>query len=168
MIDIVKTLFSILILGVVVERIVELLHASKFFLPLRNRISLLAYPSDEPPLESFSWIAMLFGGKQQVVRRLSHFGDTVLGCGYCTSVWVAMLMAHWCPLPFEISGYFGWIIRVVLLHGVSNYYHVLYEQRKKWATHPTPFHLMVDVRNIENIENEVVDNEVDTESEGLV
>ena len=106
MIDLANIIVSIIILGLVVERTAELLSSANIFAPLRNLIALQAYPPDAAPLGPFEW--------DQLGRRFALFVTNALGCGYCTSVWVAMPVALVCPLPFVALAPFDWAVKVVL------------------------------------------------------
>ena len=144
-------LISILILGIVVERATELVHEAKIFLPLRNLIAIRAYPMGAPPLDTHDY------GSGAIRRRIALFLHSLVDCGYCTSVWVAMVFAFVCPLPSSINALptFAWLIKLILLHGTSNLYHVIYENRKKLFTHPIPIQLIVDMTDKEEQDENV-------------
>jgi hypothetical protein len=62
----------------------------------------------------------------------------LLGCGYCTSVWVSGFISIWTPL----YNYFNnpiicWIISTFAFHRLSNWVHIFYElvKRGRVSTH---------------------------------
>lgn len=122
--------------AIAVERATELVHQSKIFAPLRNWLSWLAYPAapddagnigPAPPLEPFVWRENPF--EQQVGRRVALFLSTMLGCGYCASVWVAAGFALFFPSYNNI--YISWwLVKLLILHGLANLYHVGYERAR--------------------------------------
>lgn len=63
------------------------------------------------------------------------FWNTVITCGYCTSVWVAMLIFYGTPKILEqpgiINSIVNWLLVVLVLHRGSNWLHVLYSIVKK-------------------------------------
>lgn len=99
-------LVKIIACGIVVERITEILVDSKIFEPVRE---------------------IIFKRQGQIAK----FTTEVLKCGYCCSVWVAGLIALLVDLEVA-AGITGWLIHTFLLHGVSNFWHVLY--MNTWRT----------------------------------
>jgi len=99
---------------VAVEALTELIVASQFTFPLRDWFARVAEPKG-------------FCGKFRA------WVGYLLNCGYCTSVWVSMLAAHFVPTPgctgcvkYSIPIY---AIKVLVIHRLSNLMHELF---KKW------------------------------------
>lgn len=53
-----------------------------------------------------------------------RFTNDLLSCGYCTSVWVAFAAA--CFSPVEVTSWWvpNWLINSLLLHRLSNLFHI--------------------------------------------
>ena len=101
---------NILLLAIIVERSTELITSSEISnLIFKNRLKSYLFNPSKPPYDS-------------VFRRFLLFLDKVTSCGYCCSVWVAFVVALFSTVHFDVL-----IFDVVLLHGLSNLYHVLYE-----------------------------------------
>ena len=102
-----------------------------------------------PPLEPYVWRESPF--EQHLGRRLALFVSTMLDCGYCASVWVAAAFALWFPsynntnisqvypvgstisqvdLRVYTTGCVGWLLKLLVLHGLANLYHVVYERAR--------------------------------------
>lgn len=94
--EIVKNSLIFLALTVTVEAITEIIVNGDIFQELRG------------------WIS----------RKSSFFG-MLISCGYCLSVWTAMLLAG--SIPFKIVPFavFDYVIKVFVLHRLSNVVHEL-------------------------------------------
>lgn len=76
--------------------------------------------------------------------RKSPFIAGLLSCGYCFSVWVAMSVAWLLPSPMHVAielgaadnylifceNYFWWFVNGILLHRLSNIFHVRVAHQK--------------------------------------
>jgi len=141
------------VLGLVTERATELLHSSKFFQPLRDFLARAGGYNVQPPAplppvrfrDRYGWLFTMRVSLRPFTiwfrdlppddlppvllwTRLARFFSRVLSCGYCTSVWVAMVFApalRLAPTPHSLVNL---VIKVVLLHGVSNWLHELYQR----------------------------------------
>lgn len=114
-----QIIFNLLCLALATERTVELIVDSKFFAPLRNYIAKRAVPEDFD--KTYSW--WTFRGSS---RLLFTFLYGVTSCGYCMSVWVALFYTFMYQAPVVTNVYGNYLVNTVLLHGLSNLYHVLY------------------------------------------
>jgi len=112
--------FKWFILIIVVERITEIIVASKIFAPLREAISKRAFlgPSRTPSFVPD--ILRNFG------QAIISFISKVISCGYCTSVWIGLLISPFADKIFE-NAIADWLIVAIFLHGMSNLYHVFYQ-----------------------------------------
>lgn len=100
---------------VAVEALTELIVASQFTFPIRDWFSRISEPKG-------FW------------QKLRAWVGYLLNCGYCTSVWVAMLAAgFFVPVPdYAICAKYSipiYIIKVLIIHRLSNLMHELF---KKW------------------------------------
>src|SRR4051794_26861490 len=73
------------------EAITEIIVDSKLFKPLHSRVAYIAYPPNAPPPDTRK-------------RRFFAWFGSMIGCGYCLSVWVAAWLAvylpmYWTPSP---------------------------------------------------------------------
>jgi hypothetical protein len=101
---------NVLLLAIIVERSTELITSSEISnMIFKNRLKSYLFDPSAPPYDS-------------LLRRFLLFFDKVTSCGYCCSVWVAFVVTIFSPVYFDVL-----IFDVVLLHGLSNLYHVLYE-----------------------------------------
>lgn len=71
--------------------------------------------------------SMFFSSTREFLARRLQFFRELLGCGYCTSVWVAILPAFFLSLWFT-GGLFlktapTFILFMVVLHRLSNKFH---------------------------------------------
>jgi hypothetical protein len=118
------------VLVIVVEAATEILVEAKITELVRQAIRERAYPQTPE------------GATEPVLgpRRWRFLAD-LLSCGYCTSVWVAMLaavLAPWVVRPQEacwlvLAGAWlvNWLLAVLVLHRLSNWLHVVYSLVKK-------------------------------------
>ena len=60
------------------------------------------------------------------MRSVLLFVDKLTSCGYCCSVWVAGVISAIEPAYFN-----NVFLDAMLLHGLSNLYHVLYELTRR-------------------------------------
>lgn len=68
----------------------------------------------------------IFHNLNEKVSSWHPFLDEMLGCGYCTSVWVSMLPASVISYLYSGSALYsvGWfIVLTVVIHRLSNYVH---------------------------------------------
>ncbi len=115
-----EKLIYLTLAAIAAERATELVHSSKIFAPLRDKIALLAYPPDAAPVSLQPY------GYNWLMRKITMFLNAMLACGYCLSVWVAAFFAL-----FLSSNLSNWVFNLLLIHGGSNAYHVLYERARK-------------------------------------
>lgn len=113
-----------LFIVIAVEAIVEIVVSSRIFMPFNN------------------WVAVK-----------SSFLGSLLDCGYCFSVWVAIPFGVFCP--GEITGILALdiLIKIMVIHRISNLWH---EFLARWfERHPWVF-----VLNKESV-NKEEDEEID-------
>src|SRR4051812_47000743 len=70
----------------------------------------------------------------QVGEPVWRFVNSVVTCGYCASVWVAMPVALFAPWVVTESAWLwlpAWVIDVLILHRLSNWLHVGFMAIKK-------------------------------------
>lgn len=106
-------IFRWVMLVIATERVTEIIVASKLFDPLRKIVKRWAYPLDNPPEES-------------MLQEFKIMIDYLMSCGYCVSVWVGFLFAICLDRYFD-NVVINWAIGGLVLHGLANFYHVLYE-----------------------------------------
>jgi hypothetical protein len=106
-----------LITVIAAERTTELVTTSEFFLWLRNFFAKKAELPEDPtkPVSTPAWYW--------------KFLNKVTTCGYCFSVWAALLY-----VPALLGGavaadwlVYDFLIKWVALHGLANAYHAAYE-----------------------------------------
>ena len=113
----IESLIRLLFLVIATERITELLVESKIFEPLRMLVKRWAYDLDAPPSDS-------------VYQHFKVMLSYLTTCGYCVSVWVAFATALLAPSLFDYS-IVNWFIMSMVIHGLANLYHVLYELMRR-------------------------------------
>jgi hypothetical protein len=121
--------FYLAILAIVTERVTEIIVDSKLFDPIRQGIKKRVY-TDPPQPDSF-------------LQRAKIMLDYLINCGYCVSVWIgglisAIMIGYGRPefiVRFFLFDFLNWIMYAVLLHGMANLYHVLYELMKRGRVH---------------------------------
>jgi hypothetical protein len=119
--DVVSVAASWLVCVLAIEAITEIITSSKLFAPVRNWAArgILPNPDIAPPnpatLPQSHYFWIWFQG--------------LITCGYCTSVWVALVVAWYAPIP-EVS-WLGTIpayfIKVFALHRLANLFHIWFE-----------------------------------------
>lgn len=103
-------LLILLFLVIAVEAITEIIVSSTIFQPLRNTILKCA--------NEF---------------RICNFLGKLIQCGYCTSVWISLMVAWIVPFNL-INHYVDFIIFTFVLHRLSNFWH---EFLSRWfSRHP--------------------------------
>lgn len=119
------TMIQIVIVGLIVERLTEIIVDSKIAEPLRKAISKWAsvdprFIDPEKPLP-----------KSVVFKEyMSYF----VKCGYCMSVWVAAAFSTLFPVLIyqSESAYFAMLVNFIcstlLYHGLANWIHVLFKR----------------------------------------
>ncbi len=133
----------LLMLAVVTERISEIIVDSKLFSPIRDWIKQCAY-TDPPRPDSR-------------LQRIRVMLDYLMNCGYCVSVWVggiisalAINYSHQEFIErFFLFDFINWVMYAVLLHGMANLYHVIYELIKRGRVHT--YDIMLKVNKEEDI-----------------
>lgn len=107
-------ILTLLLLVIATERMTEIIVDSKLFEPLRMAARRWAYDENKPPEDNL-WT--------NIKIKL----DYLINCGYCTSVWVGGGMSIF--LPYTITKEWGYnvVVSALVLHGLSNLYHVVYE-----------------------------------------
>lgn len=119
------TIVQMLLVGLIVERLTEIIVDSKIAEPFRKAISKWASVDPrtidpEKPLPK----SVLFK------EYLSYF----VKCGYCMSVWVAAAFSLAFAVPIYQSDNFYWMLIVnfvcstLLYHGLANWIHVLFKR----------------------------------------
>ena len=107
------TKMNILLLAIVVERITEIITSSEISdIIFKNRLKRHLFNASRPS-----------GG---IMRSVLLFVDKLTSCGYCCSVWVAGVISAIEPAYFN-----NVFLDAMLLHGLSNLYHVLYELTRR-------------------------------------
>lgn len=95
-------IFKILIAIIFTEAITELVVKSEFFYPFRKK---------------------LFNSKG---NKILNFFSNLVDCGYCFSVWAAMLSVF---LIFKVDSMFiNYFIYGIVLHRLSNIFHFLIDR----------------------------------------
>lgn len=112
-------LLRLLILVVATEAVTEILVEAKITNGLRAFIFLKAFPptpedSLKPLIGKWRW----------------RFVHDLFSCGYCMSVWVAVVLAFLAPQWFSWS-IVNWLVMVFVIHRASNFSHVLFSLIKK-------------------------------------
>lgn len=102
---------QIILLALATERAVELIVDSKIFDGPRNYIRRWALP-DVPYSSTYG--------------RLKLMLDYLVHCGYCVSVWVGGFFALFAPSIFS-NTFINWLVLLLVLHGLSNLYHVIFQ-----------------------------------------
>jgi len=99
------------------EAISEIITSSKLTDPLRKRWKSWTYQADGPPPET-------------CLQAFKVWFDTLISCGYCTSVWVAGSFALFMPevIIGDVINWFAWTFAI---HRASNWLHVTYELVRK-------------------------------------
>lgn len=100
-------IIKMLLLALAIERITEILVASKLLLPVRDYFR-------QKQLESTGYSGW-------------WFLDGVFQCGYCMSVWVSLGLAWIWPVYFLNYYIINYLISIFVYHGLSNITHVVYE-----------------------------------------
>ena len=101
-------MIKFLLAAIAVERLTEIITSSDISSMLfKDRLRLLLYS-----IQKETWL-----------RSFLVFVDKLTSCGYCCSVWVSAGVSF---IP-EARVFDNFILNVMLLHGLSNLYHVLYE-----------------------------------------
>lgn len=124
-------LFKWFMLIIATERAVELIIDSKIFEPLRMAIKRWAYP-DTPPVDN-------------MMQHLRVMLDYLLNCGYCLSVWIGAIFALFAPPVFE-SRMVSWFVSTLVLHGGSNFYHVIYELVRRGRVKTFDISLNIEIK----------------------
>jgi hypothetical protein len=102
--------------AIVVERITEIITSSDIAaMVFKDRLRVLLYG-----IQKETWF-----------RSFLVFIDKLTSCGYCCSVWVSAGVSI---IP-EARFFDNYIMNTMLLHGLSNLYHVLYELVKRGRVH---------------------------------
>lgn len=109
MTELIRSIFILICVAFVVERTTEIIVDSKLFAPLRNYLATKAVP-DNLVKPWFIWT----------------FLYNVISCGYCLSVWVAAFYTYFSRLDLCDDKYSNYLVNAILLHGLSNIFHVLY------------------------------------------
>lgn len=116
MTNIITAVINVLLLSLAVEAITEIITSSELMNPLRQRIRRLAYtspPTDNTNTRAYAWL------------------DKLISCGYCTSVWVALIVCIWFDYAIVRDKYISVVIMAFAIHRISNWIHVLYEIVRK-------------------------------------
>jgi hypothetical protein len=103
-----NTVINVILYGIIVERITEIIVDSKIFEPVRNYL------------------------QTNSKNRVINFVSEMVKCGYCTSVWVAFFVSLFLDLGIFPNPLAAWFFDAVLIHGVANFWHVLY--MNTWKT----------------------------------
>ncbi len=109
------------------EAITEIIVDAKITESIRSIVKKRAHPlpvdGQAPPPVTFR-------------RKIWIFIDDLINCGYCTSVWVAGFLGLFAPFVYKfdhdywfsnaISYIINWLIAAMVLHRLSNFFHVLF------------------------------------------
>jgi len=125
-----------LLITIAVERVTEIITVSEVFAPVRNYIKRCAYKYSDP-------------SKISNYRRFLIWVDKLISCGYCTSVWVALVFV----LIFMDKD-MTLIINVFAVHGLSNLYHSIFELIRRGRVNTHDLVLKHDVNLHESIIDE--------------
>ncbi len=109
--DLAIWLIALILCTIVVEAVTEIISSSALFAPLHTYLGKKAIPED-PKDCCWYWT----------------FLHKLFTCGYCCSVWVSLAAAL--LMPGSWFGIWPWdnlIIKVFLLHRISNLYHSAFE-----------------------------------------
>jgi len=119
MIDAISHIAHWLLIIIAVERVTEIITTSEVFAPIRNCVKKCAYRYSDP-------------SEISNYRKFLIWVDKLISCGYCTSVWVALVFV----LVFMDKD-ITLIINVFAVHGLSNLYHSIFElvRRGRVNTH---------------------------------
>ncbi len=129
-------LFVILVFGIIVERITEILVDSTITETLiRGPLKNYLFNADRPPTAG-------------CLYSLARFCDQLLSCGYCTSVWVGLGIASIAPINFNIAPVLNWLMVGILLHGIANLYHVLYQLIRRGRVDTRDYNITVSEANL--------------------
>lgn len=120
-----------LISAFAIERAVELITTSVISdMIFRDRMRAYIY-SEEP--------------KSKYVLSVLKFVDKVTSCGYCCSVWIAILFTF-----FDESRYFrNPLINILALHGLSNIIHIIYEFCRRGRVHTYDINLSCKINMVD-------------------
>ncbi len=107
-----QDILRMLLLVVVVEAITEIMVSSKIMDPLRQRFFRLAFPfpRDDAEFRQRPVMAFIYG---------------LISCGYCFSVWVGAVAAFMAPAWFTAEPVLNWSINALVLHRLSNIFHIV-------------------------------------------
>jgi len=116
------SVWILLLLVIATEAVTEILTTSDIFDPVRQRIKRWVYTFEGPPPVTY-------------YQSFKVFCDKLIGCGYCTSAWVAVIICfitrpytvaefnvHWTVYCFGIG---------IIVHRLSNMYHIIFQLLKK-------------------------------------
>lgn len=109
-------MMKFLLAAIVVERLTEIITSSDIAaMVYKDRLRLYLYS-----IQKETWL-----------RSILVFIDKLTSCGYCCSVWVSAGVSFIAEARF----FDNFIMNTMLLHGLSNLYHVLYELVKRGRVH---------------------------------
>lgn len=144
----IDNLLLLIFLVIATEAMTEIIVAAKITDGFRFKIAKLAHPlppEGEPPSEPTS------------SRRFWIFLHDLFNCGYCTSVWVAMIWALFSPwflhfgvecwITRQICWVVNWAIAVLVLHRLSNWIHILFSLIKKGRVRTYDIELKLEVKD---------------------
>ncbi len=110
-------IFWVFLLVLATEATAEIITSSKLTDPIRGWWKKWTFPTDYPPPDT-------------PLQHFKVFIDSLIGCGYCTSVWTAGFFALFAPSI--IPGWlWNWLVMTFAIHRLANWLHVLYERIRK-------------------------------------
>jgi len=131
MIEISIILLSIILLSLAVEAVTEIITSSEIAKPVHAMIYRLAFTN--PPVDTMA-------------TRIWSWAYKLITCGYCTSVWVSLLV---CLLLSHtiMHEYINIVILVFVIHRLSNWIHVIYELVRKGRVNTLDIALSVEEKS---------------------
>lgn len=129
------------VISIVVEAVTEIITSSELTKPLRGWWSRLTYSIDEPPQDTY-------------YQSFKIWFDKLIGCGYCTSVWVAGFFNIWSPNVLTGDNFVDWLINTFSTHRIATWIHVIYELVRKGRVQSHEISLKLDNQFEESVEGE--------------
>jgi hypothetical protein len=110
-------IFWVILLVIACEAVTEIITSSKITDPVRLWWKEWTYPADQPPVDT-------------LIHRFKVFIDSLVSCGYCTSVWISGFFAIFAPQIFGVV-FVNWLVMTFAIHRLSNWLHVIYERVRR-------------------------------------
>jgi len=87
------------------------------------------------------------------VSKNSKFLGKLISCGYCSSVWVSLIVSSCTPQLLVNDVYIDYILKVFIYHRLSNLFHEFMSRYNKRL----PFELVISNVNLESNQREAVE-----------